>query len=120
MGTFVQRGGQKSPGSGRTRGVKNKLSHKFITALAEDFEEHGVGVIKICRVEKPHEYLKMIAGLMPREFEINNTYLTEVPDVDLDNLITIVEARLAEFIGSPAERESPAINGSEIKLLQPV
>jgi hypothetical protein len=107
----------KVAGSGRTKGIKNKLSHKFLSALAEDFEEHGEGVIKICRIERPHEYLKLIAGLMPREFEVTNTHITEIPDADIDALITVVEARVAEFIGGPDERESPEINGEQTRLL---
>jgi hypothetical protein len=48
--------GQPKTG-GRARGVKNRLSHAFLTALAEDFEKHGIEAIKICRMEKPNEYL---------------------------------------------------------------
>jgi hypothetical protein len=42
--------GQPKTG-GRARGVKNRLSHAFLIALAEDFEQHGAEAIKICRME---------------------------------------------------------------------
>jgi hypothetical protein len=120
MGLFVKAGMPKSPGSGRTRGTKNKLSHKFLSALAADFEEHGEGVIKICRIERPHEYLKLIAGLMPREFEIKNTHIAEIPDADLDGLIAVVEERLRIFVGSPDGGEAAEINGEQTRLLQSI
>jgi hypothetical protein len=54
-------------GPGRPKGSKNKLSESFLQALAEDFEEHGKEAIEtVCR-ESPGEYLRIIAGLMPKE-----------------------------------------------------
>jgi hypothetical protein len=35
--------------------------------LADDFEEHGVGVIERLRVEKPEAYAKIIASLLPKQ-----------------------------------------------------
>lgn len=63
---------------GRARGARNKLSQAFLEAFATDFEQHGAEVIKIVRVEKPHEYLKTAAYLMPKEFEITETHLMEI------------------------------------------
>ena len=120
MGVFVKAGGQKSPGSGRTRGVKNKLSHKFLQALAADFEEHGEGVIKICRIERPHEDLKLITGLMPREFEITNTHIAEIPDANLDELIHVFEERIRGFITDTDGGEATPPDGEPPRLLQAI
>ena len=60
---------------GRPKGAKNRLSWSFLNALADDFEAHGIETIRICRVERPNEYLKIVAGLMPRELEITETNL---------------------------------------------
>jgi hypothetical protein len=40
------------------------LSTALIEAMAKDFEEHGQGAIRICRVERPHEYLKIYASIV--------------------------------------------------------
>jgi hypothetical protein len=64
-----QKGMEKVPGSGRKPGTRNRLSHAFIEAFAADFEQHGTDVIKIVRMEKPHEYLKTAAYLMPKTFD---------------------------------------------------
>jgi hypothetical protein len=47
------------------QGSRNKISKAFLDALAADFEEHGEGVIRICRLERPLEYLRIVAALMP-------------------------------------------------------
>jgi hypothetical protein len=117
-GCICRRRGHETPGSGRTKGIKNKLSHKFLQALAADFEEHGDGVIRICRVERPHEYLKLIAGLMPREFEVTNTHITEIPDANLDELIYVFEERIRGFIAGADGGEAAEANGEQTPVLQ--
>jgi len=55
-------------GPGRPPGSKNKLSESFLHALAEDFEKHGKDAIRrICK-SSPGEYLRIIAGMVPKEF----------------------------------------------------
>ena len=58
--TLFEKGRLKT--GGRARGAKNRLSHAFLTALAEDFEQHGVEALKIARFEKPVEYIRIVAG----------------------------------------------------------
>jgi hypothetical protein len=78
---------------GRAKGARNRLSQSFLEAFAADFEEHGAAVIKIVRMEKPSEYLKTAAYLMPKEFEITQTALMEVSD---DELEYFIQRRLEE------------------------
>jgi len=65
-------------GGGRPKGVRNKLSHAFVTALAKDFEEFGEGVIKVLRAESPSDYLRLVAGLVPREIDLEINRAVEV------------------------------------------
>jgi hypothetical protein len=62
----------------RARG-KHRLSTAFIEALAKDFEEHGEGVIRICRAERPLEYLKIYATIVSRMMA--NEAMEEMPPV---------------------------------------
>src|SRR5215831_8495555 len=54
---------------GRRLGARNKISTKLLEAFAADFEAHGVEAIKITRVERPAEYLKICAALVPQAFD---------------------------------------------------
>jgi hypothetical protein len=55
-------------GPGRPKGSKNKLSESFLQALTENFAEHGKEAIDHVCKNSPGEYLRIIAGLMPKEF----------------------------------------------------
>jgi len=54
-------------GPGSSEGSKNKLGEFFLRALAQDFEEHGEEAIVRMRENSPGEYVRVIAGLMPKE-----------------------------------------------------
>ena len=41
----------------------------MLEAIAEDFALHGKEAITIARIERPTEYLKLVASLLPREVE---------------------------------------------------
>jgi hypothetical protein len=64
-------------GPGRGRGSRNKLGEEFIQALYADFNEHGEGAIKKVREDRPHEYLKVVAGLLPKELRIERNDMTD-------------------------------------------
>jgi hypothetical protein len=103
---------------GRARGVKNRLSHAFLTALVEDFEQHGAEAIKICRVEKPNEYLRVIAHLMPKELEVSVGPLQEINDDRLIEYIEYTERQLAGRIERIESRTDPEEDGRQTSLLQ--
>ena len=100
--TLFEKGRPKT--GGRAKGAKNRLSHAFLTALAEDFEQHGVEALKIARIEKPVEYIRIVAGLMPKEFEIMDSRLADLSEEELDVFITKLRAQLrgpaVEEVGS--------------------
>ena len=52
---------------GRPVGSKNKLSESFLQELTRNFAKHGKEAIdRVCK-DSPGEYLRIIAGLMPKE-----------------------------------------------------
>jgi hypothetical protein len=56
------------PGEGgRPRGVRNKLGDAFVKVMLEDFEVHGTIVVQRVREEDPSTYLKVVAGLLPKQ-----------------------------------------------------
>ncbi len=76
--TWFKPGGVANP-LGRPKGSKNRLGEEFIRALADDFEAHGTGAIEAVRVERPHEYLKIIASILPKiiEFKSKNDGMSD-------------------------------------------
>jgi hypothetical protein len=100
--------GQWQPGesgnpAGRPKGSRNRISEKFLDAFAKDFDEHGEGVIQTVRTERPHDYLKIAASLLPKRMELEDGLWAKDPremtDDELEALIwrshlTAVEAGL--------------------------
>src|SRR5512132_1888098 len=60
-------GDPRTKTGGRRKGSRDRIETKMLEAIARDFEEHGEEAIRICRVERPNEYLKLVASLLPRE-----------------------------------------------------
>ena len=92
---LFERGQPKS--GGRRKGVRDRLSTAFLEALAKDFEQFGDETIKIARLERPIEYLRLVASRSPIEFEITDNRLTEMTDDEIISFIeTIRDRRVRE------------------------
>jgi hypothetical protein len=59
-----------------------------------DFQEHGVQVIAAVRTEKPDQYLKVIASILPKELHVNTTAITDMSDDELAGILDGVRSLL--------------------------
>ncbi|MGC2076824.1 MAG: hypothetical protein WA728_12465 [Xanthobacteraceae bacterium] len=98
--------------AGRRRGARNRLSTSFLEKLAVDFEEHGEGVIKIARMEEPVNYLRLVASVLPKEFELIDTRLQELSDDDIAQLISELKRNIQSrpTIDDVGRRDGEALN----------
>jgi hypothetical protein len=105
--------------SDRDKGARNRIGTVFLEELAKDFEAHGVDAIKICRIERPTEYLKIVASTLPKEFEITDSRLEEISDNELDDLIQLARQQRAIIVNAE-RREDPAPDREPARLLQAI
>lgn len=64
--------GQSGNPKGRPKGSRNKLAGDFVSAVARKFELEGEAALdKLCE-ESPRDFLKLVADLVPREFELKH------------------------------------------------
>ncbi len=83
------------PGNpGRPKGSRNKLGEDFIKALQQDFEANGVHTIQIVRQERPHEYLKVVASLLPKQIEVKEGAFDGLSDEQLTALVYAARSAL--------------------------
>jgi hypothetical protein len=97
--------GQIANPAGRPKGSRNKLGEQFIQALQQDFETNGVQAIATVREERPHEYLKVVASLLPKQIEIKEYAFDGVSDEQLAALVHAARDALGVAEGS-GERAS--------------
>jgi hypothetical protein len=89
------RPGQSGNPVGRPKGARNKLSEAFIQALHDDFLEHGAAVIARVRAEKPEQYLKVIASIVPRDVNLTVNAVGDMTDDELVARIRELDQELA-------------------------
>ncbi|MSO77779.1 MAG: hypothetical protein EXQ87_12865 [Alphaproteobacteria bacterium] len=63
------RGNLRNPG-GKPLGARNRLTARFLEALADDFELHGPAAIAAMRQTNPAAYVRMVGELCSKEMEI--------------------------------------------------
>lgn len=83
---------------GRPKGARNKLGEAFIQALHDDFNEHGIAAVQQVRIEKPDQYLKVIASLLPKEFTLNVNDAENMTDDELIERIRQLDAAIHPFL----------------------
>ena len=105
---------------GRAKGIKNRLSHAFLVALAEDFEKHGIEAIRITRIERPAEYCKIVAALLPRELEITTSVIHEISDEDLEHYLEYAQRELEQRSRSLTVGEGATTPAEPAQLLLPI
>ena len=90
---------QKGQG-GRAKGSRNKLSMSFVEALAKEFDEFGAEAIRLMRIEHPADFIKIIAAIMPKEFEISDSRMKDLTDEQIATLIRFTAGSDPDSAGS--------------------
>lgn len=102
--------GQIANPKGRPKGSRNKLGEVFIAAMHDDFIKHGIAAIEVVRAEKPDQYLKVIASLLPKDVNLNVNQMDEMTDDQLIERIRGLNATIQPFL--IAEGASSSLNGT--------
>ncbi len=92
--TQFKPGTSGNPG-GKPAGARNRITTAFLHALAEDFDKHGKKAIERTRAEDPGAYVKVCAGLLPKQVEQTHP-LDDLPDAELLAIIDVLRSRLAD------------------------
>lgn len=98
---------------GRPKGSRNKLGEAFIEAMHDDFKAHGIEAIEKVRHERPHEYLKVIASILPKELHVTDATLGDMSDDDLIGLLAAVRSITTADHGKKAHGRTKQETGEE-------
>ena len=86
---------------GRPKGSRNKLNAAFFDNLLTVYAESGIDCLRIAAKEEPVQFVKIIASLMPKEVEIQQSQLHELTDEQL----AAIDLLLRDALANRAERE---------------
>ena len=85
---------------GRPKGARNRLGEQFLEALAQDFAEHGQRAIVACREERPTDYIKVVAGLLPKELLLRKDPVDEMSDAEIADALDLLRGMMARVGGN--------------------
>jgi len=102
-GRFVP--GTSGNPAGKPKGARTKLGEQFLCALQADFEAHGVEAIETVREDRPQDYLKVIASLMPRDLNLNVNNLDDASDDELVQRLRDLESVIRPFLSAAGSGE---------------
>lgn len=96
--------GQSGNPAGRPLGARNKLSEDFVQALQEDFNAHGKEAIVATRTEKPDQYLKVIASLLPRDINLTVNEFEGKSDDDIRRELRELAGALSALVAAEGDQ----------------
>jgi len=102
---------------GRPLGARTKLSDAFIKDVLDAWQQRGKAAIKTFIDERPHEFVKLIASILPRHFNVKVNELDELTDEQLIRELTAVRAELARAGIDPLQGIAPTGAGEPTLLL---
>lgn len=96
-GRFLQ--GNTGNPNGRPKGSRNKLGEAFTDALYKDFLENGETAIQTMRANDPSGYVRVIAGILPKDLRVEKSSLDDLSDDQLGRIIDAIREADASTIG---------------------
>jgi hypothetical protein len=72
--------GQSGNPKGRPKGTRDAINKAFIDDVAQDWREHGLEALQRAREERPAEYVRMVASLLPKEAAMRVDVHTKVDE----------------------------------------
>jgi hypothetical protein len=100
---------ETAPRTGRPKGARNRLNVNFIDDLLAAWETHGKEALRITAKEQPAQLVKIMASILPKEFEITDSRLSELSDEQIDTVLEIARRHL-NGDRSPRSREKTPVH----------
>ena len=82
--------GQSGNPAGRPKSCRIKLRETFYQDVLADWEAEGRSAIARFREERPHEYVKVVASVLPKEVNVKVNELEELSDAQLSAQLNAV------------------------------
>jgi len=112
---------QFKPGNpGRPKGSRNKLGEEFLQDMLADWTKHGKVVIEAVRTDRPEQYLKVVASILPKEMNLRVNDFDDLTDDQLARQLASIATQLANAgfgIGDGIEAPDIAQQAGEVSAI---
>lgn len=106
--TRFQKG--REPTGGRPKDARDRITRKYLLALADDFEEHGKAAIEKLRETDVGKYISAVGAVVPKEIEITRP-LDGMSDGELTAAIqALTDAVRGQVTPSEDDQLQPTVN----------
>ena len=90
--------------------ARGALGQAFLRALAASFRHDGAKRLRELSEQRPHDYLKLAAALLPKEYRLKAVDLSDMGDAELTRALAMVREAIRqkelEGQGGPAPQEA--------------
>jgi hypothetical protein len=99
--------GKSGNPAGRPKRARHKLGDAFLHDLAAHWQANGTAALDKLAETHSHDYVKIIASLLPKEAQISHDPFDGVDDEELGALIAAARADLAVHLSRRAGDKDP-------------
>ena len=82
--------GQSGNPKGRPKGSRNRLGEQFLGDLLTLWEDEGKAALLEARTQKPMEFVKIVASVLPKEILVQTSPIDDMTDEELDDAINLL------------------------------
>ena len=83
---------------GRPKGSRNLLGEMFLEDMKQAWEREGAAVITRVMAQRPQDFLKVVASLLPKDVNLNLNNMDDVSDDELIRRIRKLDAAIRPFL----------------------
>lgn len=113
--------GQSGNPAGRPKGARSKLGEEFLQDMLADWAANGKAVIEAVRADKPEQYLKVVASILPKEMNLRVNDFDDLTDDQLARQLASIATQLANAgfgIGEGVEAPQVAQQAGGVSTIQ--
>ena len=88
--------GQSGNPKGRPKGSRDRINKAFVDDLTDDWREHGQKAVEQVRKERPAEYVRIVASLLPKEAMVQVNLQNELDQVLLERMKLPIEPKVID------------------------
>ena len=87
--------GQSGNPKGRPKGSRHKLGEAFLADMLEAWEINGKKAIADVLEKRPHEFIRTVASILPKQMEVKTTAVEELSDDELAVALATLRSAVA-------------------------